>query len=349
MQQKNFLQRFREIPVGKRKIVYAGISISAVFCILAISSLFVFVKPSDPPVKIVDLYTGITADHTPDEVPTTSTDTSDTNESTISEEREQSSPESTQETTISQSSAESTSSAATTTTTTAPESPSAYVAFYADNQSDSDADDANHQRAVNYILSRGANPIFHAGNVMEDGTQDSLDRFNSVTATLRATRTFYAALGNNDRKVGDPSTPSQLFLDNFVFPGNERWYSVNFGNLHIVILDSAFAAGSATQQAWLASDLQSSASQDRITGVVFHHPEFTTTVLQKLIDYGGDFIVAGHWHSYQHTIQGGVHRFVMSGQPSIGYMTAIVYEDHVSFTVYNHNNAVIETVTVNDR
>lgn len=234
-------------------------------------------------------------------------------------------------------------------TTILPEAPSAYVAFYADNQSDSDAEDVNHQRAVNYILNSGTNPIFHAGDIMEDGTQNSLDRFNSVTTTLRASRVFYAALGNNDRKVGDPSTPSQLFLDNFSFPGNERWYSVNYGNLHIIVLDSAFAAGSATQLAWLSSDLQSSASQSRITGVVFHHPTFTGTILQMLIDYNADFVVAGHYHSYSHSVISSIHQFVMSGQPNIGYMTATVYADHVSFTARNQNNAVIQNVTVNDR
>ena len=38
-----------------------------------------------------------------------------------------------------------------------PESPSAYVAFYADNQSDTDEEDTNHLRVVNYILAKGTN------------------------------------------------------------------------------------------------------------------------------------------------------------------------------------------------
>lgn len=230
-----------------------------------------------------------------------------------------------------------------------PESPSAYVAFYADNQSDSDADDDNHQRVVNYILNSGANPIFHAGDVMEDGTQDSLDRFNTVTSTLRSTRTFYAALGNNDRKVGDSSTPSQLFLDNFVFPNNERWYSVNYGNLHMVVLDSAFAGASTSQLNWLASDLQSSNSQNRITGVMFHHPTFASTISSYLVDYGVDFVVAGHYHSYSHSISNGIDHFVLSGQPNIGYMIARVYSNEVKITVYNSSNTVIDTITITER
>jgi predicted phosphodiesterase len=230
-----------------------------------------------------------------------------------------------------------------------PESPSAVVAFYADTQSDTDQEDLNHQKVVNYILSSGANPVFHAGDVMEDGTQASLDRFNSVTATLRSTRIFYAALGNNDRQVGDSSTPSQLFLDNFVFPNNERWYSVNYGNLHLIVLDSAFARGSSAQLNWLISDLQSSNSQSRITGVMYHHPTFASTISSHLINYGVDFVVAGHVHSYSHSTSNGINYFTLSGQPSIGYIVARIYSTYASITAYNSNNAIIESIQFNNR
>lgn len=230
-----------------------------------------------------------------------------------------------------------------------PESPSAVVAFYADNQSDTDIEDANHQRVVNYILASGANPVFHAGDLMEDGTQDSMNRFNSVTATLRATRAFYAALGNNDRVEGDPSQPSQLFLNNFTFPNNEQWYSVNYGNLHLVVLDSAFSSGSATQLSWLASDLQSSASQSRITGVMYHHPTFVSTISSQLITYGVDFVVAGHNHSYNHSISNGIHFFVLSGQPNLGYMIGRIYNDKVNISVYNSSNGVVDSIEFNER
>ena len=53
-----------------------------------------------------------------------------------------------------------------------PDTPT-YVAYYADNQSDSDEDDARHLSVVNKILASGANPVFHAGDIMEDGTLDS--------------------------------------------------------------------------------------------------------------------------------------------------------------------------------
>ena len=230
-----------------------------------------------------------------------------------------------------------------------PEYPSATVAFYGDNQSDTDEEDINHQRVVTYILNSNANPVFNVGDIMEDGTQDSLNRFNTVTTTLRASRTFYAALGNNDRAIGDSSTPSQLFLDNFTFPNNERWYSVNYGNLHMVVLDSAFASGSQTQLNWLANDLQSANSQNRITGVMFHHPTFASSISSYLVNYGVDFVVSGHIHSYGHSVSNGINYFTLSGQSAIGYMVARIYESKVAITAYNTNNGLIESVEFVER
>ena len=229
------------------------------------------------------------------------------------------------------------------------ESVSAFVAFYSDNQSDSDEEDARHLLVVNQILASGANPIFHAGDLMEDGTQNSFDRFLNVAATMLATRTFYGALGNNDREVGNPSTPSSIYLNYFSFPGNERWYSVNSGNLHLVILDSAFASGSPTQLAWLAGDLAGAASQSRITGVVFHHPTFVGTIESYLINHYADFVVDGHTHSYNKSTSSGIYYFTLPGQPGLGYCTAKIYTTQVNFNCYNSSGSLIDSTTFNAR
>lgn len=230
-----------------------------------------------------------------------------------------------------------------------PETISSYIAFYADNQSDSDEDDTRHINVVNRILASGANPVIHAGDIMEDGTEDSWNRFLNVAGTLLSTRTFYAALGNNDRVVGDSSTPSPYFLNYFNFPNNERWYSVNSGNLHIVVLDSAFAWGNTTQLAWLASDLQSADSQSRITVVVYHHPTFISTIDSHLINYGADFVVAGHIHSYSKTLSNGIYYFTLPGGTSLGHATASIYNTYGLFRVFDSGGNLIESTQFNER
>lgn len=236
-----------------------------------------------------------------------------------------------------------------TVTPTVPESPSAVVAFYSDPQSDSDGEDNNHRTVVNNIMARGANPVFNAGDIMEDGTQASLDRFNNVTASLRSSRTFYSALGNNDRVVGDSSTPSSLYLNNFSYPNNERWYSINYGNLHMVILDSAFAASNPSQISWLINDLQSEASRSRITGVMFHHPTFASSISGYLQSYGVDFVIMGHTHSYAHYNSGGIEYFTCGGQPNMGYMIAKIYEENAELKVYSQGNSLVSTFNFNNR
>jgi predicted phosphodiesterase len=227
---------------------------------------------------------------------------------------------------------------------TPPEVLSATVAFYADSQTDNNpvGEEENHQRVVNYILGTSANPIFHVGDLMEDGTQASLDSFNAVTTTLRASRSFYSAIGNNERN-------SSLYFNNFIFPNNEKWYSVNIGNLHMIILDSVYSASDPSQLSWLQSDLQSAASQNRITGVMYHYPTYSNTIGSILTNNNVDFVVAGHNHFYAHTTSNGVHYFVCSGQQSIGYLLAKVYSSTISISAYNSSNGLIETISIPNR
>lgn len=223
------------------------------------------------------------------------------------------------------------------------------VAFYSDSQSDSDADDVRHQAVINHILATSANPVIHAGDLMEDGTSDSWNRFLNIAGPLLSSRTFYAALGNNDRVFGDSSTPSPYFLNYFNFPNNERWYSVNSGHLHIVVLDSAFGASDPTQLSWLAADLQSAASQSRITVVVFHHPTFVSTINSYLVSYGVDFVVDGHTHSYNKSEGNGIYYFTMDGGLNIGYCLAAIYQHHVKFDCYTNGGSLKDSTTFNER
>ena len=221
----------------------------------------------------------------------------------------------------------------------------AVVAFYADTQEDTDEEDANHTRVANYLLASGASTIFHAGDVMEDGTQNSMDRFAAVTEGLRSAKGFYPALGNNDRDGGSPSAIFQSFFS------EPTHYSVNVGNLHLIILDSAFESMSpgSSQYNWLTSDLQSEAATSRIVGVMFHHPSSASEISSLLSDNHVDFAVSGHIHSYGQSVSGGVNYFTLSGQPAIGYILAKIYEQNVQIIAYDSGNGVIDSVTFDNR
>lgn len=243
----------------------------------------------------------------------------------------------------------STSASGTSSSASSSEQLSVRAAFYADTQTDTDAEEDNHEAVVANILSKNPSYVIHAGDLMEDGTQASFDSFTSVTSSMRSTKDFYSALGNNDRKVGDSTTASSIYLEYFNYPNNEKWYSVNAGNLHIVVLDSAFSSTSVAQLAWLEDDLQSESSSSRITVVVYHHPTFVSTVMSRLIDFGVDFVIAGHVHSYSHTKSSDIDFFTLYGQPNLGYLVVDVYSSYALVKAYNSNNSLVETTTIENR
>ncbi len=157
------------------------------------------------------------------------------------------------------------------------------------------------------------------------------------------------------------------YLDIFTLPtqgevggvpsGNEQYYSFNYGNVHIVSLDSQLTARDEQQRAamkqWLVSDLSS--NNQSWTVVIFHHPPYTKgshdsdTAPSRYLgidspivdmrleftpvfeDYGVDLVYGGHSHAYErsfylHGHTGDANSFVAEkhtelnamGQPSRG-------------------------------
>ena len=128
---------------------------------------------------------------------------------------------------------------------------------------------------------------------------------------------------------GDGLDPSGLpYLNIFTLPakgemggvpsGTEQYYSLNYGNVHVVSLDSQLTnrdeAQRATMRDWLVDDL--SANELDWTIVIFHHPPYSkgsnhdSDREQNEIDmrvafapvfenYGVDVIYSGHSHSYE--------------------------------------------------
>ena len=82
---------------------------------------------------------------------------------------------------------------------------------------------------------------------------------------------------------------------------------------------------------------------------MYHHPTFSSSIDSYLINYGADFAVAGHVHSYSHSTSNGINYFTLSGQPSLGHMIAKIYNHKVVMNVYNNNNSLIDTVEFSER
>ncbi len=140
----------------------------------------------------------------------------------------------------------------------------------------------------------------------------------------------------NSYVVSKDATPTRVpYLDIFTLPANgeaggvasgtEQYYSFDYGNVHVVSLDSQLSARDQQQRAtmrdWLVEDLSTNTLDWTI--VIFHHPPYTkgshdsdvaiatragidTPIVDMrqeftpvFEDYGVDLVYSGHSHSYE--------------------------------------------------
>jgi hypothetical protein len=110
------------------------------------------------------------------------------------------------------------------------------------------------------------------------------------------------------REYGKENAP--FYYEQFALPGNERWYSLDFGpDLHVVCLDSEVPPDEfPTQASWLESDLAATDAEWIV--VAFHRPPYSSgdhgndeDVQEHWVpifeDYGVDLVFSGHDHNYE--------------------------------------------------
>ena len=137
-----------------------------------------------------------------------------------------------------------------------------------------------------------------------------------------ATNRFWPSLGNHDWSSikcsnGSCSGP---YLNYFTLPGNERYYDVDMGLMHLFVVNSIDSephgrAASSVQANWLRSGL--AASQACFDVVVFHHPPYSTgshgsdvKMRWPFAAWGAEVVMNGHEHSYERLDAAGMPYFV---------------------------------------
>ncbi len=137
-----------------------------------------------------------------------------------------------------------------------------------------------------------------------------------------STNRFFPALGNHDWRTtqGAPPLPYPS-LNYFELPGNERYYDVTIGPVHLFVVDSDphepdGIEVTSLQADWLRNALKDSAAPWRI--VAMHHPPYSsstthgsTPALQwPYADWGATAVLAGHDHTYERILRNGIVYFV---------------------------------------
>lgn len=123
---------------------------------------------------------------------------------------------------------------------------------------------------------------------------------------------FWPSPGNHDWISG-----LQAYVSYFTLPGNERYYDVDRGLVHLYSLDSDVhepdgIAVDSRQAAWLKERL--AASKACYDVVYFHHPAYSTSEHGSAMQlrwpfkqWGAEVVMAGHDHTYE--------RFDVDGLP----------------------------------
>lgn len=174
--------------------------------------------------------------------------------------------------------------------------------------------------------------VLHTGDLAyPQGTKTQVQKYVlEVYEELFKVAEFYPSLGNHDY-LTENANPA---LKAFELPGNECYYSFDWGNAHFIALDTNTPLYDGDEMInWLRSDLESVKDETLWIFVYFHHPPYTSSavhdpdlrVQQKLVpifeEYGVDVVFSGHAHNYERTCRirsdrcakDGVHYIVTGG------------------------------------
>lgn len=207
-------------------------------------------------------------------------------------------------------------------------SDSATFAVYGDTRTFPD----DHRKVATAIADKFADTIefcLHVGDLVGDGRDfNSWSReFFNPAEQLTARVPLYPVLGNHEMN-------SVHYFNYFDLPGNERWYSLDRGSVHVVCLDwfSSLEPDSG-QYKWLKNDLANSSAKWKI--MVLHSPFFSSGshgrldennipvepqmadlrryILPLLEEYGVNMVFSGHDHLYERSKKGNIYYIISGG------------------------------------
>jgi hypothetical protein len=196
-----------------------------------------------------------------------------------------------------------------------------------------------HRLVAERIAAEGAALVIHTGDFVTEGSDISAwDEFFSAARPMLANTTLVPVRGNHESNA---TLYSQIFAV-------EPYFSLNYGNSHIVVLDSTDEAWATMdeQVAWMQNDLED--TELAWTFAAFHHPlrnsdaghwggdEALREQWEPLFTRGGVIATfSAHTHAYErYTVNGtsyfvigtgGAPCYTLSREKPAGFETALEY------------------------
>jgi tartrate-resistant acid phosphatase type 5 len=211
-------------------------------------------------------------------------------------------------------------------TTTPPPAMSLRIAafgdFGTDGTEEGDVADLVHGWAPDHVITLGDNNYSSGGADTIDAHigkyyREFIGSYRGSYGPGSATNRFWPSPGNHDW-VAPNLKP---YTDYFTLPGNERYYDVDLGLVHLYAMDSDGhepdgVTATSKQALWLKDKL--AASKSCFDLVYFHHPPYSTgehgseTGMRWPFEaWGAEGVLAGHDHDYERFQVGGIPYFVV--------------------------------------
>lgn len=182
---------------------------------------------------------------------------------------------------------------------------------------DTRTNDGDRAAVVKSIIDINPDIIFNTGDLVGDGTEyDYWRTWFSTNQDILDHIPYFVAIGNHEMEA-------DLYYDIWHFPGNEQWYSIDYGNAHFVCLNTNIGLNG-VQRDWLEADLESASQIADWIFVFFHHPPYSSgnhgsdipvrnAWCSLFEDYGVDIVFNGHDHDYERSLVNGVYYIVTGG------------------------------------
>ena len=172
---------------------------------------------------------------------------------------------------------------------------------YGDSRSNPDV----HAGLVKLMMKAEPDLILHTGDLVGNGRYYSQwdEQFFEPLKPLISSVPIWPAIGNHERSHYN-------FFRFFSLPGNEAWYSFDWGDAHFLVIDTEYDFGPGSEQyEFIERDLSESKAKWKF--VFFHKPPYTAVprrfpgntkvreILGPLFErYGVDMVFCGHDHNY---------------------------------------------------
>lgn len=245
-------------------------------------------------------------------------------------------------------------------------------------QREKDVADMVHGWAVDYVVTVGDNnyPNGKASTIDKNIGQyyhDYIYPYQGSYGEGATENRFFPALGNHDWNTGD----IDAHLDYFTLPGNERYYDVEMGPVHLFVIDSNEEepdgrTADSIQAAWLEAKMTASSAPWKL--VSQHHLPYSSGAKHgddvemqwPYAEWGATAVLSGHQHSYERINRDGILYFVngLGGRWRIdtfddpvpgsavrynqdfGAMLITAADSCLNFTFYNRSEEMIDSVTL---